>query len=288
MNTVFYCNICTKYYKSYQSLWNHNKRFHFNNDENSLPNHSQSLPNHSQNLPLITEPVINKNVCELCNIHFTRKDNLTRHLNKFKCNEKLNNDLQKENTNIKLELEQLKKQMIELMNTNCKMHHKTFNKIKNNGIINTGPVTNNNINIVALGKENMENILSKEEKLMILNKRKQALNFIIEYVHFNNKFPQFQNIIVTNNRTNEAHMYDHKNKSFQLVNKHELVEDLIEYRICDIEEFYGEFGELLDDSTKDIIENFCEERGSDDATCERIKLLLFNNRNKVKQLLNSS
>ena len=49
MDQKFICNICEKNYKSYQSLWNHNNRFHKNiTSENLklnklLPNNRSSL-----------------------------------------------------------------------------------------------------------------------------------------------------------------------------------------------------------------------------------------------------
>jgi hypothetical protein len=55
VNKEFKCNICNKEYKSYQTLWNHNKIKHI-------------LKN-------------NKFSCELCNKKFTRKDNLKYHIN---------------------------------------------------------------------------------------------------------------------------------------------------------------------------------------------------------------
>jgi hypothetical protein len=182
----------------------------------------------------------------------------------------------------------------------------------NNGTINNGPV--NNINIIALGKENLEEIFTENEKINILNKKHNALNYIIEYVHFNEKFPQFQNIIVTNNRENTAYIYDQHKKEFKLVSKDELIEELIEFRICehrysktvlpflniralfwfanirkpfsnstrhicDIEDFYMEHTNNIDEITKEVIIKLIDDRGSDEITKNDVKLLLYNNRN---------
>jgi hypothetical protein len=81
-------------------------------------------------------------------------------------------------------------------------------------------------------------------------------------------------------------MYDQKSKTFKLVHKDDLIESLIEYRICDIEEFYNEFEDKLDENTKKVITKMIEDRGDDDKINDDIKLLVFNNRNKVKHLLN--
>ena len=46
------CKICKKYYKSYQSLWNHIKRMHKSEDNhkhNHSDYHSNQKDNHSDN-----------------------------------------------------------------------------------------------------------------------------------------------------------------------------------------------------------------------------------------------
>ena len=43
---VNYCNICSKEYKSYKSLWNHNAKFY-----NNLPQKTSILPQNSSKLP---------------------------------------------------------------------------------------------------------------------------------------------------------------------------------------------------------------------------------------------
>ena len=116
-------------------------------------------------------------------------------------------------------------------------------------------------------------------------RHKNALNYIIEYIHFNDKFPQFQNIIVTNNRADEAYIYDIKLNAFKMVQKNTIIDDLINYRVCDIEDFYYELEDKLDDKTKVIIQKINKDRGDDDNTKNDVKMLLFNNKNKVKHLL---
>ena len=55
----FFCSICNKHFKSYQSIWNHNKKFH---TENNIYNKDKQF------------------FCDKCNKKFTRKHNLTLHL----------------------------------------------------------------------------------------------------------------------------------------------------------------------------------------------------------------
>ncbi len=274
----FECDICKKYYKNYKNLINHKKMIH--------------------NITTAADVL----QCDICQKIISRKDNYKRHILTCQSKNKKYEELETKTDNLhkkleereqyfKTEIAELKDMVKELINTNCKMHYKTFEKMKNNitinntnnGTINNGPV--NNINIIALGKENLEEIFTENEKINILNKKHNALNYIIEYVHFNEKFPQFQNIIVTNNRENTAYIYDQHKKEFKLVSKDELIEELIEFRICDIEDFYMEHTNNIDDITKEVIIKLIDERGSDEITKNDVKLLLYNNRNKVKKLL---
>lgn len=62
VNTEFKCNICNKEYKSYQTLWNHNKIKH-------------------SDLCLKISNKECKFKCDLCNKKFTRNDNLKYHKN---------------------------------------------------------------------------------------------------------------------------------------------------------------------------------------------------------------
>jgi hypothetical protein len=295
MEKKFICEFCNKNYKSYQSLWNHKNKFHQSNINQNKPNiHFQDVsnkPSLSQNKPDIEI----KNTCKFCSKEFVFPQSKWKHEQKCKIteidllkkeNENLKNELlKKENDSenrLKAEIDNLKKLVTDLINKQCKMHPKTLQKIKNNGIINN---TNNTINIMSLGNENLGDLINESKKIFILNKRYDALRYIIELVHFNPDFPQFHNVIVTNNRTNEAHTYDEKTKTFKIVKKDELVTDLIEYRICDIEEFYLEHEDKLNEKTKYIIKKFIDDRGDSERIHEDIKLLLFNNKSRVKNLL---
>jgi len=86
----YYCNICEKKYKSYKSLWKHNYIYH------------KVLPPSNTTSSTVTTPInttlleVNKLKCISCNELFSRKDSLTRHINKNRCLKK-----NKEKENIK-------------------------------------------------------------------------------------------------------------------------------------------------------------------------------------------
>ncbi len=154
---------------------------------------------------------IEKNQCKFCKKILSRYDSLKRHelkckelkYNELKFNIK-NNDvitIQEENSMLKKEILEMKSILLEFMNKNCKIHPKQLQKINkqlngNNNIINENNAINNgtvnNTFILALGKENLPELFTKKEKLKVLNARcNNVLPFLVEYTHFNNKYPQF-------------------------------------------------------------------------------------------------
>jgi hypothetical protein len=69
------------------------------------------------------------------------------------------------------------------------------------------------------------------------------------------------------------------------INKDELLEDIVDARICDISSFYEELENDLDSKTKEIIEKVIDKIENDPAYRELkkkdIKLIIYNNRKKV-------
>ena len=126
------CKICNKEYKTYQSAWNHKKRFHSDENDNE--------DNKDKNFE-----------CPNCHKKFTRKDSVGYHI-KTSCKKKGNND----------ELQDLKKQVAELqkiVTTNSKNttnnNHGTINNTTNNNTVN---------NIIYINKTGNENYLELNEK----------------------------------------------------------------------------------------------------------------------------
>ena len=280
----FTCEKCSRKYKHRQSLFKH-----------KCPSVSQKSPNSHPEVAKSHHSAgddENENYkCDYCSKEFKYKQGKYRHQNKCKENtktneiktlkEELKEEMKKE---YEKNIDELKKVIVDLLNKNCKMHYKTLQKINNSGTMNNGVINNNTINIVALGKENIDDVLTKTDKIAILNKKENALPYMIELVHFNDKFPQFKNIAITNNRTNYAHLYDQESKVFKLVDKDELIEELIDYRVCDIEDYYMQYKNELELPVKNKIEELIEHRGDNENTKDRIKLLLFNNRHKIEIL----
>ena len=52
--------------------------------------------------------------------------------------------------------------------------------------------------------------------------------------------PQFENILITNTQNTLAYKFDNKKKKFITVNKNDLLDDIIDERMCDLSSFYEE------------------------------------------------
>ena len=71
----------------------------------------------------------------------------------------------------------------------------------NNGNINNGIVNNNNIiNIIPLGNEKLNDILSDNEKISILNKKHNCINELIHKIHISSdeKYKKFIRLVWEN------------------------------------------------------------------------------------------
>jgi hypothetical protein len=109
--------------------------------------------------------------------------------------------------------------------------------------------------------------------------------------------PQFKNILITNTQNTLAYKYDGKKKQFVAINKDELLDDIVDSRMCDINSFYEELEGELDEKTKEILDKVKEKIDSDPAYKELfgskshialrkkkdIKLIIYNNRKKVSK-----
>ncbi len=203
---------------------------------------------------------------------------------------------EKKNQVIKKEIEKFKKEILDYMNKTCKTHPKTLTKINKqltgnyNNIANTvndnKTINNNTYNIIALGHEDLMEVFSKNEKLKVLKNRNTCLDFLVKYTHFNEKFPQFKNILITNTQNSLAYKYDNNENQFIAINKDELLDELINERMSDITFFYEQLENDLDEKTKQLIENFIDNMDDDkfkDTKKKDIKLIIYNNRNKVSK-----
>ena len=304
------CPYCNKEYSSQSSRSNHIKKYHNIPVVKNVVKKTTPLTPVVKNvvIPVVIEKedeVSKNNICKKCNKSFA--DRICRWRHEKKCND--NNQLikkelleikekdelreleikkkeeirEKEMLEYKKELEKLK----DLLQKSLKIHPKTLQKI-NNQLNNHGNI--NNITIYQLGKENLSELFTKQEKLGILNRQAMSINDIVELAHTSGKYKSCMNVYITNLQNTIGYMYDEKQNNFIAVNKNELLNDLLDSRMYDIEKFYEEFEEKLEPSRAEKIKLFIE-RMNDEEDClkglkkEEIKLILYNNKEAIGTIL---
>ena len=288
----FKCNICIKLYKSYQSLWNHNYKYHkvnINLVSKNNPNEEQNVFLVSKNNPKVS--IIDKTVCVICNKKFSAPQNRWKH--EQKCKSRLNKNIVEQHENKIKEFEEtikiLKAQIEGILKEKGRLHHKTLNKINNQVNGNVNNTVNNTINIVKLGCEDLNEVLSETQKLYILSQCDSlAFQELVKMVHLNDKFPQFKNFAITNVKGDIAYKFDDEINKFILVSKEELLRDIYEIRIGNISEFYGELKDKISPKIQEHVIRFLDKADTDnyfkDVRLHDLKLLMYNNRDKVKLL----
>ena len=280
------CTICNKFYKSYKSLWKHNDIFHKVDNQSNI----------SIEQPIISQKSVtvlpkNKKLykCKNCNKDYKHIQSRWKH--EQICNNNVNEIqlIKKENIEMKKEMSELKNMLQKAL----KIHPKTLQKInKQLNNINNGTVNNNNINIVQLGHENLDEILTEKEKLGILNNKCHSLRDLVKLVHISPKYKQFKNIYITNLQNTIAYKYDTKTNNFLAVNKSDLLDDLIDNRISDIDYFHSELEEKVDEQTSEIIKRFIKRMNDGDDNLkdikkEEIKLLIYNHTKDIRKEIDS-
>ena len=88
--------------------------------------------------------------------------------------------------------------MVVLKNNPNNIINNTNTKNSNNNILNNTQINNNNINIVAFGKEKLDELVSDALCKKILFKGFEAVPQLIEYIHFNEKRPEYHNCYIPN------------------------------------------------------------------------------------------
>jgi len=322
------CNICNKQYSSYKSLWNHNKEFHKIKNVN-VPISSNKVLMTSNKVPINSNTHLNNYKCRYCdNIYDKVK---TRWAHEQKCKNIKQNNLEldkiKEETKqkevelllkkeerllkkeearilqLKLKLQQADKVDNITLNKLNKMLLKHNNRIKNSTVNSHNTINNiqnvqNNFQLVGFGKEEITEVLTNNEKKLIMNSKYGCLEKLIEIVHCG-KYNQFKNVILTNMKDNYMYKYDDTKGCFVLGTKSEIMNSLVDGKLYDLDVIYNDLLEKnkIDEKTKNCIEDFInriqyndekftdiEGKQHDDYKhykISEIKLLLFNNQDKI-------
>jgi hypothetical protein len=171
--------------------------------------------------------------CTYCKKSFTTNSSYNRHMSKF-CKvkreqdnakedllQKLIEQMNKQNEHMNKQNEQMNKQnakidqMAEIISKLKSENTKYTQKIgvQNNNNTNIGKQQNNNIQInnniklLAFGKEDMSHVVEEVYK-RILNKGFKSVPTFVQYIHFNRDKPENHNVYISNMQTNYALVYD--------------------------------------------------------------------------------
>jgi hypothetical protein len=168
----FKCNVCEKNYSSQSSLCNHNKKFHKTN----ITENNGNITKTNGNITETNGNIKNKLVCKYCNKIFKHIQNRYEH-EKNVCSKK-NNIF----SNVNIELEEFKNNILELLQKNAKIHPKTLQKINKQLINNNNTTNNNNTNNTNNGVINHGSSAKKIEDFLAKKGQKKNLKIFLSAV----------------------------------------------------------------------------------------------------------
>jgi hypothetical protein len=288
----YYCDKCDRGYTSYQSLWNHNKKKHktvipLNTSQTTVLN---SNTTHSNSVKYLN--------CSYCNKTFTRKDNLNRHIKICKSKEEydIKNAKLEEIRLAEIRLKQInaENKNLELQIKMVKLNNNIAGKIitKNSNNTNNGTIAGTiNNTFVKYNNICYNNVLTKKDMKEIVSDFETALEKAIQKFHFNEKFPENNNIYITNLRDKLMYVFD--GIQFMAIDKKEAIYELMDCHACEIYNYVKKDKVLLDKynklmfdifkSTKKYVdENNQVFKNYNDYKTDKIKKLIYNSSNKKK------
>jgi len=200
--SIFHCSKCTKTF---------NRKLHFDNHVNRKTSCVKIIvysepeitpPEQTPELPQESTPNNNDFLCKYCNKSYSRQDSLLRHIKQNSCKVKKEiNDV------YMVEIESLKNKIMEQTTKLNEINENRTNIVQNsNNTINTVNNVTNQFNIVSIGKEDMSK-LTQEELLKIATSGVFYPIVAAEIIHCNERLPDFQNILISNLRSNKGHVY---------------------------------------------------------------------------------
>ena len=287
---IYSCSECNKQFKDRTKYVIHtNRKFPCKKDDICSSNESisndithqqefaeslQELANCHQNLQDFTKnpkPIQEHQImCHYCLKVYSDKYVLFRHMKSY-CKVKKQEDDKKEEI-----YQQLLKEMEELRKENEELK-KSAKTINNNNLkncnIHNGDV--NNIVIVAHGKEDLDKIDVKYI-LEALKRGTSAIPVITERVHFNVKYPEYQNVYITNMNQKYGMIYD--GKEWKLKDKDTIIEDLYEKKYDFLDENFENIYTQLSESQQKAFKRFLDIHDKADTNKQFKKII-----NKIKQ-----
>lgn len=266
------CLSCGQKFKSVKLVEEHYRNMHINNGKKYV----------------IIEGDKKKYKCIECNKIYS-------HLSTFYSHYKLHHNLhiidnknenKSDNTVNKRDFDDLKRKCDELeklIKNNGQIINKTTN-ITNNTNSNNRTINNNTVNIqlVSYGNENL-NDLPESYYIKSFRNGFVSVPCLLELIHFNNRFPQYKNIYIPNERKSKVKVY--KDRCWQLQDKDSTIEDIYNEKSEVLEDKYNELQMKLDKRTKKMFERFLDKK-DDDETIEYVQQYIRNLLYDKKNLVN--
>ena len=141
----------------------------------------------------------------------------------------------------------------------------------------------NNIKIIAYGKEDLS-FISDENYRMILNKGFKSVPQLVEYIHFNENKPENQNIKINNMRDNVVLMFDGNN--WQMGDRDEILGNMYDNKADILDGKFDELLNTLDEGTIKKFKRFLDQK-DDNKINEKIKKelkLVLYNKKQIKEV----
>lgn len=213
----YYCKICSKQYKSSQSFWNHNNKFH-------------------------NEEVIKETIyyCKNCNVSFDNRQK--KYYHQKKCTNQID----------KIEQTILEKTQPKIINNTSNSN--SNNNISNSQINSNNTIIINNYksdNLEYISDKFKDRIF---KHLIYEDDHHLPLPKLLENIKFNPNHKENNNIKITSDRSKIGFYYD-ENK-WQAMNKDDLLEELCDYGFKIFKNFFDEKQEELPEDIKSQFKNF--------------------------------
>ena len=230
----------------------------------------------------VNNNIVDDNTCEYCFKKFKHKTSLYRH-KKHRCKVK-KNMLQKEHIN-----NHVNNNNSDISNINNNTNNITHQHINNTVITNNNNIQNHqniNININLLSyKDTDASHLTDKDYIDSINRTNNCVCEYIKRLHFNPDKPENHNIIISNKRNNELHLF--KENMWQVEDKKETIDDLIDNTDIKLEEWLYEFEERNPnkvnevDKLKKLYNHYIDSKDDEELNKqikERLELMMYNHR----------
>jgi len=228
--------------------------------------------------------------CKFCENKYSSKSNLNKHLKICK-DKKQDDEVKKSMTElVNILNNQIKDYKIELDKKNKELEKRDnqIDELIKKAGINNNTITNNiqnNIKLLAYENTDVSNLTDKDI-LKCMNHSNMCVPHLIKMIHFDPEKPENHNIYISNLKNGYVMTYD--GNKWDTKNREEIITDIIDDKQGLIEERienWLEEGKKYPSIMKKF-ERYLEKKENHtviDKIKEEIKLMLFNNRNIIKE-----